>query len=136
MKMGYGTKTLELLQKFFEGQLIDLSNESIIREDYFLKTTRNSEGDKKLKPLLKRLTEIEPPHLHYLGVSYGLSKELFKFWKKSGYTPLYLRQVKNDLTAEHSCIMLKTLKQTEESNSKFGDEWLSLYSDDFKKRFL
>lgn len=92
--MGYGTKTLELLQKFFEGELIDLSNETTKREDYLLKAPRNAEGDKKLKPLLKRLTEIEPPNLHYLGVAFGLSKELFRFWKKSGYSPLYLRYVK------------------------------------------
>lgn len=121
--------------------MIDLSNETTTREDYFLKTTRNAEGEKKLKPLLKRLTEISPPDLQYLGVSYGLSKELFKFWKKSGYHPLYLRQAKNDITAEHSCIMLKQLKKSsdieiENDTNKFSESWLTSYSDDFKKRFL
>ncbi|KAL4441117.1 hypothetical protein ABPG74_002067 [Tetrahymena malaccensis] len=141
-KMGYGSKSLELLQKFFEGELIDLSNETLNRENYFLKAQRTADGEKKLKPLLKRLTEIEPPQLHYLGVSFGLSKELFKFWKKSGYYPLYLRQAKNDITAEHSCIMLKSLKKQNEmetenaEENKFNDQWLKYYSDDFKKRFL
>lgn len=83
---------------------------------------------------------MSPPDLQYLGVSYGLSKELFKFWKKGGYYPLYLRQAKNDITAEHSCIMLKHLKKQNEmdveSNNKFSDDWLTSYSDDFKKRFL
>ncbi len=41
IKMGYGTKTLELLAKFFEGELIDLTNNTITREDYFLKTARS-----------------------------------------------------------------------------------------------
>lgn len=39
IKMGYGTKTLELLAKFFEGELIDLTNNTVVREDYFLKST-------------------------------------------------------------------------------------------------
>ena len=40
---------------------------------------------KKVKPILKKLTEIRPPLLHYIGVSYGLSSQLFKFWKKNNY---------------------------------------------------
>lgn len=27
------------------------------------------------------------------GVSYGLTQQLFTFWRKAGYQPLYLRQV-------------------------------------------
>ena len=33
-----------------------------------------------------------------------------RFWSRSGYTPVYLRQTANDLTGEHSCIMLKALE--------------------------
>ncbi len=35
--MGYGSKALELLQKFFEGEMIDLSNEEINLCDFDLK---------------------------------------------------------------------------------------------------
>jgi N-acetyltransferase 10 len=36
---------------------------------------------------------VTPPQkLHYLGVSYGLTEPLLKFWKKSGYIPVYIRQ--------------------------------------------
>jgi N-acetyltransferase 10 len=38
------------------------------------------EAKKKLPPLLKRLTEVIPPKLSYLGVSFGLTKEIYHFW--------------------------------------------------------
>jgi tRNA(Met) C34 N-acetyltransferase TmcA len=28
------------------------------------------------------------------GVSYGLTQQLFNFWRKNGFEPLYLRQVR------------------------------------------
>ena len=34
-----------------------------------------------------------------------------RFWKKAGYAPTYLRQTKNDLTGEHTTIMLKELNK-------------------------
>jgi len=64
---------------------------------------------KDLPPLLSKLDERLPERLHYLGVSFGLTQQLNKcvlsyfsqvifffkkkrFWKKSGYAPVYLRQ--------------------------------------------
>jgi hypothetical protein len=46
-----------------------------------------------MKPLLKKLSEVRPVNLHYLGVSFGMTKELFRFWKKNSYFPVYLRLV-------------------------------------------
>ena len=34
-----------------------------------------------------------------------------RFWKKAGYAPTYLRQTKNDLTGEHTTIMLKEMNK-------------------------
>ena len=45
-----------------------------------------------LPPLLSKLSERKPEALDYLGVSYGVTGQLFKFWKKSGFTPVYMRQ--------------------------------------------
>jgi hypothetical protein len=39
--MGYGKKTLEILTKFFEGQLIDLNNEKQDLEDFFPSSLNN-----------------------------------------------------------------------------------------------
>lgn len=149
IKMGYGSKALEILSKFFEGQLVNLEEGASISELGLLrckqKENENEENligeslkpQKKFQPILKKLTELKPPLLHYLGVSYGLTKELFNFWRKSTFYPVYLRQSKNDLTAEHSCIMLKKLiDEPIENSDVLNFEWLSNYYEDFKRRFL
>ena len=38
------------------------------------------EPRKKLPPLLLKLSERQPERLDYLGVSYGLTEPLLKFW--------------------------------------------------------
>lgn len=68
--------------------------------------------------------------LDYVGVSYGLTPELHKFWKKARFTPVYLRQTANDLTGEHTCIMLRTLESSEDG------AWLGSFAKDFSNRFL
>ena len=62
---------------------------------------------RNLPPLLLELGERPPEDLQYLGVSFGLTSSLLKFWKRAGFAPTYLRQTKNDLTGEHTTIMLK-----------------------------
>jgi N-acetyltransferase 10 len=46
---------------------------------------------KHLKPILQKLAERRPIPIHYLGTSFGLTKELFNFWRKNKFVPLYLR---------------------------------------------
>jgi N-acetyltransferase 10 len=60
-----------------------------------------------LPPLLLRLSERRPERLDYMGVSFGLTQNLLRFWKRAGYVPTYLRQTANNLTGEHSMVMLK-----------------------------
>jgi len=62
------------------------------------------------QPLLKKLEEIEGPQLDYLGASFGITKNLYRFWAKNKFYPVYVRQTRNDITAEHSCIMLRELE--------------------------
>ena len=78
---------------------------------------------KKVKPLLKKLSEVKPPSLDYIGVSFGLTSELFKFWKKNSFFPTYIRQTINEVTAEHTCSVLKALKN--ESNESISTLILS-----------
>jgi len=49
------------------------------------------EPRKSLPPLLLKLSERPPEKLDYLGVSYGLTEGLLKFWKKGQFVPVYLR---------------------------------------------
>lgn len=79
-----------------------------------------------MPPLLRRLSELTPEKLDYLGVSYGLTPSLFRFWKRTGYIPLYLRQTQNDLTGEHTCIMIKALDKSD--RLKEDGTWLSAFA--------
>lgn len=91
------------------------------------------EPRKNLPPLLSKLNERTAERLHYLGVSFGLTSDLLRFWKRSSFVPVYLRQSANDLTGEHSCIMLRTLNDPESSEDS---AWLSLYWKDFQRRVV
>ena len=82
-----------------------------------------------MPPLLQRLTERKPENLDYLGVSYGLTSQLlrfalstflsrhfrlsfYRFWKRAGYAPLYVRQTQSELTGEHTMVMARGLQSS------------------------
>ncbi|XP_018326936.1 RNA cytidine acetyltransferase isoform X2 [Agrilus planipennis] len=140
--MGYGTRALELLKKYYELKFIDVDDhkknvnmkqeiENVANEDIGL-LEECIEPRKSLPPLLLQLSERLPEKLDYLGVSYGLTEQLLKFWKRSGFVPVYLRQTANDLTGEHSCIMLHVLNSEETREA----DWLMSYWMDFRRRFV
>uniref|UniRef100_A0A672QLF9 RNA cytidine acetyltransferase n=1 Tax=Sinocyclocheilus grahami TaxID=75366 RepID=A0A672QLF9_SINGR len=139
--MGYGSRALQLLQQYYEGQFPLLDEQEQTTTSTI--TSVSSEAvslleevvspRKDLPPLLLKLNERRAERLDYIGVSYGLTPQLLKFWKKAGFVPVYLRQTPNDLTGEHSCIMLKELN-AEESTEQ--DQWLSAFWKDFRRRFL
>jgi len=173
-KRGYGSRALELLIKYYEGQLVDFDN---IKTDELkdmkskmkqaAKAQEKVLKDEKLKPkkhvvpILQKLSERKPAPLHYLGTSFGVTKELFQFWKKNLFVPIYLRQTANELTGEHTCVMLRPINLNDEqvqvpdsikklrtnqadidiaegNNLQMIEEstWVSSYFLDFKKRLL
>jgi len=140
--MGYGKRALDLLIDFYEGKFTNLEEENSYVEDEIVRVTDEEieyshlttdtvkvRDPKSLPPLLLRLSEKRPDLLDYVGVSYGLTDQLHKFWKKSGFAPVYLRQTATELTGEHSCVMIKTLAGKDSS-------WLGAFATDFRKRFL
>uniref|UniRef100_A0A3P8W251 RNA cytidine acetyltransferase n=1 Tax=Cynoglossus semilaevis TaxID=244447 RepID=A0A3P8W251_CYNSE len=139
--MGYGSRALQLLQMYYEGKFPTMDESANASHKEI--TSVSSEAvslleevitpRKELPPLLLKLSERRAERLDYLGVSYGLTTQLLKFWRKAGYTPVYLRQTPNDLTGEHSCVMLKELN-TEEAPEQ--SQWLSAFWKDFRRRFL
>ena len=66
-----------------------------------------------LPPLFTRLDERPAESLQYLGVSFGLTAPLLKFWQRQGFAAVYLRQTASDVTGEHTCIVLKALASPE-----------------------
>ena len=93
---------------------------------------------RQLAPLLVPATEMKmKERLHWLGVGYGLTNQLFDFWRRSGYLPLYLRQTANDLTAEHTMIMVRPLEWA--GGRVEGDPlpgWHASFVADFGRRFM
>jgi N-acetyltransferase 10 len=147
-KMGYGARALELLADYYQGRIPSLAeHDSEDGEDgedegeghgraegaglhsEVLRARRN------LPPLLLKLGERRAERLHWLGVSYGMTEELLKFWKRAGYMPVYLRQTTNDLTGEHTCVMLRELDAAD-LDTKAAPGWTVHYTDDFKRRFV
>ncbi|BGP27878.1 nucleolus protein [Rhodotorula toruloides] len=144
-KMGYGSRTLQALNSFYSGELLNLDEvqaelevetfEDVAKVDKnaSLRTDRIGIRDaSKMPPLLQRLSERQPENLDYLGTSYGVTPSLFKFWKRAGFVPLYMRQTQNELTGEHSCIMIRGLNKNMDEASR----WLGAFSNDFRKRFI
>uniref|UniRef100_D4AEB4 RNA cytidine acetyltransferase n=1 Tax=Rattus norvegicus TaxID=10116 RepID=D4AEB4_RAT len=139
--MGYGSRALQLLQMYYEGRFPCLE-EKVLETPQEIHTVSSEAVSlleevitprKDLPPLLLKLNERPAERLDYLGVSYGLTPRLLKFWKRAGFVPVYLRQTPNDLTGEHSCIMLKTLADEDEAER---GAWLAAFWTDFRRRFL
>ena len=144
VNMGYGSKALSLLVDFYDGKLASLSESAPseiqtmkrVTEDDLESATLQTDTIKvreasEMPPLFARLPELAAPKLDYVGVSYGLTSQLHKFWKRQSFVPVYLRQTPNDLTGEHTCIMLRSLETTSSDGS-----WVAAFAKDFQKRFL
>lgn len=144
ISMGYGSQALKCLIDFYEGKFASLSEtenteaEEMVRitdaeleESNLLSDNVKVREIHSMPPLFSKLSERRPQVLDYLGVSFGLTSPLHKFWKRASFAPVYLRQTPNDLTGEHSCVMLRTI-----ANGTNDNAWLGAFTRDFHKRFL
>lgn len=162
-KMGYGTRALQLLYDYYCGMFdVNLSEEvekmAVTETKKGKKQSKQEEKEVEnedvkpranLPPLLMGLDERKAEKLDYLGVSYGLTPELLKFWKRNKYVPVYIRQTPSDITGEHSCIMLKRTKspaeraggesmdvENDESIEQTRDDWLRSFFEEFRTDFI
>ncbi|MCE3049640.1 hypothetical protein HAX54_045455, partial [Datura stramonium] len=134
MKLGYGSAAVELLTRYFEGQFTQLSevetedsvetpqvNVAEAAEEVSL-LEENIRPRTDLPPLLVPLRERRPEKLHYLGVSFGLTLDLFRFWRKHKFAPFFIGNAPNSVTGEHTCMVLKALKN-DDVEAAGSDEW-------------
>ena len=149
--MGYGSRAVNLLFHFYNGEMFSLtSNQTNSDEekdddscsDSISDDEASSRGNMKviqgekliprkdLPPLLLPLTEVKSPQLDWLGTSFGLTTQLHRFWKRLGMHMLYLRQTENELTGEHSSIMIRSLPR----KSGYDDAWLPAFLTDSQRR--
>jgi N-acetyltransferase 10 len=143
-KMGYGSKALELLNDFYEGKFANLSEDANVEVEETITRVTDAElanaslldddikvrDIRKMPPLFSKLSERRPSALDYVGVSYGLTQPLHRFWKRSSFAPVYLRQTANELTGEHTCVMIRPLSTSPDPS------WLGAFTRDFHNRFL
>eukprot|EP01126_Amoeba_proteus_P061077 TRINITY_DN8157_c0_g1_i7.p1 TRINITY_DN8157_c0_g1~~TRINITY_DN8157_c0_g1_i7.p1 ORF type:complete len:505 (-),score=97.81 TRINITY_DN8157_c0_g1_i7:381-1895(-) len=142
---GYGTRALELLTAYYEGKISkfgcsdsaaenDDQREDLLPSDENLRTCENIKPRTHLPPLLRKLDERTPERLHYLGTSFGFSPQLFRFWKRNHFLPVYIRLTALENTGEHTAIMLKDLEPVDKIES-YNSDWLLQFNDDFSNRF-
>ncbi|WJX23106.1 hypothetical protein P8452_12349 [Trifolium repens] len=146
MEKGYGSRAVELLIRYYEGQLTPFSEIDVEDEMQAprIRVTEAAERvsllEETVKPrtdlphLLVHLHERRPEKLHYIGVSFGLTFELFSFWRKLKFSPFYIGQIPNTVTGEHSCMVLKPLNNDEIDGSNHWD-FISPFYQDFRQRF-
>jgi N-acetyltransferase 10 len=147
-RMGYGSEAIKQLSEWIErinaseftigtplyekagSALCPAQNDSLMTETLkprklkkpLLASIHDDAGD-ATATLLSNCGERQ--YIDFVGTSFGLTLNLFNFWRKSGFAPLYLRQTQNETTGEFTCMMLKAS----------DTEWVrSLYLD-FSMRF-
>jgi N-acetyltransferase 10 len=84
--MGYGKRALSLLASFYDGLLTGIDEPSATPAASSKPRSRLDalEPRQDLPPLLQRCADVTPEKLDWLGVSFGLTPRLFKFWKTAG----------------------------------------------------
>ena len=127
--LGYGTRLLKnfiyFLQSIFRKNL--LQNQICL-----FKNKIKSSISKFVSPMLINLESRIPPFLDYIGVSFGLTQELFYFWKKNGFKVVFVRTSKNKITGAHVCIMLYPIFK----ENYIPPNWIKNYQLDFLYKFL
>ncbi|ROT74729.1 putative N-acetyltransferase 10 isoform X1 [Penaeus vannamei] len=136
--MGYGSRAINLVSDYYNGKHISLEDEqdSGVGTDEEDKDSNAIVPRKSGKPLLSKLSERVPESLDYLSVSYGLTLPLMKFWCRAGYIPLYISQVANKVTGEHSCMMIKLMDASEGESPLARNKWVKNASQEFLRRFI
>ncbi|AFN83833.1 putative P-loop ATPase/acetyltransferase fusion [Encephalitozoon romaleae SJ-2008] len=113
--MGYGTMSLNLL-------INHLSSHS---KDIYLMKKKN-EGE---NVLLHRIDDILIPQVGWIGASFGITESLCRFWEKSKFIPVGIKQTVTQETGEHSGIFIRSLNHDE-------DDRIRGYNQNFMARFV
>uniref|UniRef100_A0A0E0MK66 RNA cytidine acetyltransferase n=1 Tax=Oryza punctata TaxID=4537 RepID=A0A0E0MK66_ORYPU len=146
VRLGYGSAAVDLLTRYYEGQMTLFAEDEEENEEPEVRITEAAEKASLLEetvkpranlpPLLVHLRERRPEKLHYLGVSFGLTQELFRFWRKHNFYPFYVGQIPSAVTGEHTCMILRPLNSDDiEVNESSKCGFLDPFYQDFRQRF-
>ncbi|KAK1653179.1 hypothetical protein QYE76_070984 [Lolium multiflorum] len=146
LRLGYGSAAVQRLASYYRGKMSVFKDEEEVEEP----GVKISEAAEKaslleecikpranLPPLLVNLKDRRPEKLHYLGVSFGLTQELFRFWRKHNFCPFYVGQIPSAVTGEHTCMAMSPLNS---DDIKVGGGSIELgflepFYQDFRQRF-
>jgi len=141
-RKGYASEAIKQLVSWFEERM-----GSGVSEGNKADQDQNDSGSKgkglleeelkprQVPPLLEPVSEIAPPYsLDYLGTSFGLTFELYEFWRRAGFRPVYIRQTCHEATGEHSSILLRVLDPLE--RAALAHKVVDHFVADFRSRFL
>jgi len=154
-RLGYGSRAMRQLEAFYSGQLAPLGEapcDDLVEEDGAARALPPGGGGglleetlrprKGLPPLLCGLSERRPERVHWLGAAFGLTQELLTFWKRLGFSPLYLRQTASDTTGECSTVLIKALADGGGGGGGGGAAegapapgWVAPFAADFRVRY-
>uniref|UniRef100_UPI0025BBA594 GNAT family N-acetyltransferase n=1 Tax=Ferroglobus sp. TaxID=2614230 RepID=UPI0025BBA594 len=75
--------------------------------------------------------------MDWAGSGFGVSPELLRFWMRNGFIPVHITPQRNEVSGEHSTIVLKALndkvyEMLEEINSEFIRRVIELLGDELK----
>lgn len=140
--MGYGSRAIDLLTQYYQGNIVSeiveapsTDTETPAEKKATTLLKEKVKPRKKLEPLLVPLMERKPERLHWFGTSFGLTKQLYNFWQKRGFSPVYIRQTPNSLTGEHSSILLRSL-DCQDLESSPAPGWLADFLLDARRRVV
>ncbi|KAI9996407.1 hypothetical protein PInf_014094 [Phytophthora infestans] len=148
--MGYGSRAIELLTKYYQGEITsDVADGESDEKENEDKLDDEDEGEdeqksklrkekikprKTLPPLLLPLDERPCERLHWFGTSFGLTLPLHSFWSRAKFRSVYIRQTANELTGEHTTIMLRSLR-CDDLPAAPSDGWMDEFVADSRRRF-
>ncbi|KAJ9171333.1 hypothetical protein P3X46_014718 [Hevea brasiliensis] len=142
---GYGSAALDLLTRYYEGKLTAVDETNVEKNvttlhDNIIKAAKkvslleeNFAPRENLPPLLIHPCERLPERVNYISASFGLTRDLFCFWKKHKFTPFYICDNPNNTTGEHSCMVMKPL---EIDDFEHLYKFLSPFYQRFKRKFV
>ncbi len=67
--------------------------------------------------------------LDWVGSGFGVSPELLRFWTRNGFTPVHITPQRNEVSGEHTVIVLKALKPLVE-------EFIARLNAEFTRRLI
>jgi N-acetyltransferase 10 len=116
-KMGYGSRAIDLLISYFQGEFNDGPGPALgefggegaegVKSNKKQKAVDES-GDllaeevkarSKLPPLLTPLGDLKAEKLHWIGVSFGLTSQLLNFWSRKLFKVRQMRTVESSSTS-------------------------------------